>query len=108
MIRAAVTRCILCLSVLSLTAGEALAQTRIQTTGTSCAKLQGALARAGIAMLQYRSLRNPSLPLFDQYVASEQYCDVDEVVAVRTVPTADTAACPVRKCVSIHRAGRRK
>ncbi len=102
----AAARLALCVFALSTT-GEALAKTRIQTMGMSCAQLQAALARAGIAVLRYRSLHDPSLPLFDQYVAGERYCDVDEVIVMRTVPTADRTACPVRKCASIHRAGRR-
>jgi hypothetical protein len=102
-----IVRLALIFLVLSMVTGEALAKVRIETTGMTCAEVQSSLQSAGVATLHYRSPRNPGLQLYDQYVASGAFCRVDDVVTVRMVATRDTASCPVRKCVSIHRSGRR-
>ena len=94
--------------VLSMIAGEALTATRIETAGMTCAQIQSTLGREGIAILRYRSTRDPSLPLYEQYVASVRYCRSAEIAAPRMIPAADTPSCQVRKCVRTYRGGSRR
>jgi hypothetical protein len=93
--------------VLSMIAAEGQAATGIEITGMTCAQVQSRLDREGVAMLRYRSARNPSLPVYGQYVASGRFCRSGQMGAISTIPTTDTSACPVRKCVRIYKGGRR-
>lgn len=79
-------------------AAEAHAISRHTSTSMSCDQVRGTLQREGAAILQYRSTRNPSLKLYDRYVADRRYCKIEEFAELAYVPAADTQSCPVRKC----------
>ncbi len=83
---------------LSLVAFEAHAISRYEISGMSCSRVQGIVRADGAAILRYPSPRNPSLRLYDRYVAHGGFCQIDEEAAPEYVPTADTGSCPVLKC----------
>jgi hypothetical protein len=83
---------------LCLIAADAQAISRYDPTRMSCDRVQETIAANGAVLLRYRSPRNPSLTLFDRYVASRRFCGMGEVRARASVPSADVAACPVYNC----------
>lgn len=84
--------------VLSVTAFEAQAISRYEIGNMSCGRVQGIVRADGAAILRYRSTNNPSLTLYDRYVAHGGYCQIDEEATADFVPTADTGSCLVLKC----------
>lgn len=86
----------LCLSLVSL---EAHAISRYNSESLTCGRAQAIVRDEGAVILRYQSTRNPGLPLYDRYVASDLYCDSHEIAQLSPVPTSDSAACPVAKCV---------
>lgn len=89
---------ILAAFALSLTAFEAQAISRYEIGNMSCDRVQGIVRADGAAILRYRSTNNPSLTLYDRYVAHGGYCQANEEAAAAFVPTADTPSCRVLKC----------
>ncbi|CAG0977216.1 MAG: hypothetical protein F9K19_25530 [Rhizobiaceae bacterium] len=83
---------------LSLVAFDAHAISRHDIAGMSCSHVQGIVRAEGAAILRYPSPRNPSLTLYDRFVAHGGYCQIDEEAVAFFVPTADTASCAVLKC----------
>lgn len=83
---------------LSLVAFEAQAISRYEIAGMSCGRVQGIVRAEGAAILRYPSPRNPSLTLYDRYVAHGGFCQAEEEAAAAFVPTADTPSCRVLKC----------
>jgi len=83
---------------LSLSAVEEHAISRLNVAGMSCDSVRTAVRSEGAAILRYRSPRNPSLTLYDRYVAHGGFCQIDEEAVYATVPTADDTSCPVLKC----------
>ncbi|MER8502165.1 hypothetical protein NKJ72_14985 [Mesorhizobium sp. M0045] len=101
---------VLLAACLTLVAAEAQAVSRYDPTRMSCGKVQATIAREGAVILRYRSTRVPGLALYDRYVRSQQFCDIGEVRARASVPSADTNSCTVYKCkrVEIDRRFRRR
>jgi hypothetical protein len=89
----------LCLS--SLVAVEAHAISRYTSTSMDCADIKAALQSEGAAILQWRSTRDPSLPLYGRFVANRRFCQMEEVAETTFVPARDARSCLVRKCVTI-------
>jgi hypothetical protein len=89
---------ILAAFALSLTAFEAQAISRYEIGNMSCGRVQAIVRADGAAILRYPSARNPSLTLYDRYVAHGGYCQANEEAAAAFVPTADTQSCRVLKC----------
>jgi hypothetical protein len=89
----------LCLSLLAV---EAHAISRYATMNMNCAAIQAALRSEGAAILQWRSTRDPSLPLYGRYVANRRYCQMEEVAEIAHVPAAD-GSCPVHRCARVFR-----
>ncbi len=90
------------LPLLLMTAGEASAISRYQTTSMSCARVQAILQTQGAALLSYPAPDNPSLQLFDRYVRDSSFCSsAAQRAQVRSVPAADMRTCQVRKCVRV-------
>jgi hypothetical protein len=88
--------------LLLLTAGEASAISRYQTTSMSCARIQAAVQADGAALLSYPARDNPSLQLFDRYVRDSSFCRMGyQTAQQRSVPASDTENCKVRKCVRV-------
>lgn len=94
----AMKKTILLAACLSLVAAEAGAISRYDPTRMSCDRVQALVTREGAVILRYRSKHNPTLPLYDRYVASARFCDMGEVRSRAYVPSADTSSCPVFKC----------
>ncbi|WP_353645013.1 hypothetical protein [Mesorhizobium sp. WSM2239] len=86
---------------LALLAGEAHAISRYTTTSMDCAEIKAALQSEGAAILQWRSTRNPGLPLYGRYVANRRYCQPEQVAETAFVPSRGGTSCLVRKCVTI-------
>jgi len=92
-------RIAIALPILLAAATDASAISRYDVGNMSCAKVQGIVQSQGAVILRYRSPRNPSLPLYDRYVASASYCQAGEVTNRTGVPTTDRKYCPVLNCV---------
>ena len=88
-------------SLLLMISVEALAQSRHDISSMSCERVQSILNSEGSAVLRYRSPRNPSLPLYDVYVASRRSCGFKMNSLASTVYVAGGQPCRVRKCVRI-------
>ena len=88
----------LCLSLLAV---EAHAISRYSSTSMDCADIKAALQSEGAAILQWRSTRDPSLPLYGRFVANRRFCQSEQVADTAFVPARDTKTCLVRKCVNI-------
>ncbi|MCR4266022.1 hypothetical protein [Nitratireductor sp. ZSWI3] len=87
----------LVLGMLAFT-GQAEAISRYNSTAMSCSSVQARIAREGAAIMRYRSQRNPSLTLYDRYVANEYLCPAGHIAVRAHIPTADTPSCPVLRC----------
>ena len=77
----------------------AQAISRYNSMQLSCNQAQSRIQSEGAVILRYQSARNPSLPLYDRYVAHGGYCDQDEYAKLEIVPTADNQGCRVLKCM---------
>jgi hypothetical protein len=87
-------------AMISLIAASAHAVSRYEITNVTCETVQALIRTEGSVILVYRSSGILGLPIYDRYVAGQQYCDVGEVVRGAGVPTVDREYCPVRKCVA--------
>ncbi|MCY0094631.1 hypothetical protein [Hoeflea ulvae] len=76
--------------------GPAQAISRIETTGTDCHAIRGALIREGAAILRYTSKRG--LPIYDRYVSSSRMCPGNSIGVWASVPARDTNSCRVIAC----------
>lgn len=85
------------LATLAVTS-QAHAISRYNSESLTCGEAQAIVATEGAAILRYQSQRNPSLTLYDRYVAHDGFCRMDEYAITAWVPTADTGACPVYTC----------
>ncbi len=89
---------VIALSLL-VTALPAQAISRYNSMQMSCGEAQSRIQREGAVILRYRSARDPSLPLYDRYVAHGGYCQRGEYAKLEVVPTADTRSCQVLRCM---------
>ena len=87
----------------TMLAAPAHAISRYNSHGMSCGKVQATVQRERAVILRYSSARNPSLTLYDRYVADGRACAIGEVAVTAWVPTSDRARCPVLKCTSYDR-----
>jgi len=83
---------------LVLLAGAAFSATRHDISRMSCAEITAFLRAEGSAILSYRSPRDPSLPLYDLYVADDRFCGGGDVAISAAVPAADGKLCAVQTC----------
>ena len=67
-------------------------------TNWNCKRVLQTIANEGMAILRYRSARNPSLQLYDRYVFGSRFCKPEEVIRFASVPTVDDRHCPVKRC----------
>ena len=86
-------------AAISLVASNAFAVSRYEITNVTCETVQALIRAEGAVILVYRSSGVLSLPIYDRYVLSQQYCMGGEVARGAGVPTVDQKDCPVRKCV---------
>lgn len=94
-----------CLCLLS---ADAWAISRYDPTRMSCDRVQATVTANGAVLLRYRSPRNPSLTLYDRYVASQRFCAPGEARTRSSVPSADVKSCPVYKCEPVDFNGPRR
>lgn len=80
---------------------EAHAISRYNSTSMSCDRIRATIGREGAVILRYKSTRNPSLQLYNRYVANWRMCDTGETTELAYVPSADRKSCPVLKCVVV-------
>lgn len=86
-------------AAITMAATDAFAVSRYDINNVTCETVQALVHTNGEVILAYRSTGILGLPVYDRYVASQQYCNVGEVVRGAGVPTLDKKYCPVRKCV---------
>jgi hypothetical protein len=86
------------LTLALLAASQAHAISRYNSESMSCGEAQSRVIEEGAVILRYHSQRNPSLTLYDRYVAHRGFCRMDEYAKAAWVPTADTPSCPVYTC----------
>lgn len=91
-------------TVAALTPVEASAIVRYMVQDMTCAEVQDAVNRDGVAIL-YRKSGSSGVPLYDRYVANESFCRAGQDAIKESVPTADTQSCRVSKCVDASRFG---
>lgn len=91
-------RSLLIAATLVLAVAPAHAISRYESMRLTCDQARAAVATEGAVILRYRSERNPSLPLYDRYVAHGGYCSPQEYAQTVYVPTSDTGSCPVYRC----------
>jgi hypothetical protein len=90
-------------AALSMASSDALAIVRYMVQGMTCAEVQEALNRDGIAIL-YRQAES-GVALYDRFVKDESFCQALSTTASARISVADTNQCPVRKCIEIRRFG---
>ena len=94
------TRFVHAIAALLLLGAPAHAISRYNSQSMTCADVQRTVQREGAAILRYSSKRNPSLTLYDRYVADGRFCAVGEAATNAWVPTKDNPSCFVRNCKS--------
>ncbi|MEW9808314.1 hypothetical protein ABUE31_20175 [Mesorhizobium sp. ZMM04-5] len=90
--------------LLALAPLQASAAVRYMVQGMTCAEVQGAVKRDGVAIL-YRKGSGSGVPLYDRYVADKSFCQAGQDTIAEAVPTADTQNCRVYKCLDGSRFG---
>ncbi|MCX7304867.1 MAG: hypothetical protein NTV73_11110 [Hyphomicrobiales bacterium] len=83
---------------------EAWAIVRYMVQDMTCAEVQDAVQRDGIAIL-YRKAGAAGVPIYDRYVADQSFCQPGQSTIKETVPAADTQRCRVSKCLDENRFG---
>jgi len=83
---------------------EASAIVRYMVADMTCAEVQDAVSRDGVAVL-YRKTGRSGVPLYDRYVASQSFCEGGQSIVRESIPTADTQSCRVTKCMDSSRFG---
>lgn len=83
---------------LAMLASEAQAISRYHTSRLTCDEARARIADEGVVILRWQSPRDPSLPIYNRFVRSGQYCKLGEAATRRYIPTADCDNCPVLEC----------
>jgi hypothetical protein len=90
-------------AIFSIASSEASAIVRYMVQGMTCAEVQQALDRDGIAIL-YRQGES-GIVLYDRFVKDGSLCQALTTTASEKIAVADTDECPVRKCIEVRRFG---
>jgi hypothetical protein len=90
-------------AILSIASSDASAIVRYMVQGMTCAEVQEALDRDGIAIL-YRQGES-GVVLYDRFVKDGAFCRASSTTARETITVADTDECPVSKCIDVRRFG---
>jgi hypothetical protein len=88
---------------LSIIPFEAWAIIRYMVQGMTCAEVQAAVDRDGIAIL-YRQGES-GVTLYDRFVRDGSFCGTGSMPAVEGISVADTDNCRVTKCIDAVRFG---
>ncbi|MDE1994151.1 MAG: hypothetical protein KGI75_16730 [Rhizobiaceae bacterium] len=86
----------LLIAVLAIPASDALAISRYDTAGMSCAAVQAHVAQEGAVVLRYPS-RGGGTTLYDRYVRDASQCGGFSETVQTSVPTRD-GSCSVKVC----------
>ena len=70
---------------------------RHDTHDMTCRRVLDLVRREGEVILRF--LSPGGLPLYDRYVAHAGYCGAAQFAQIGWIPTADTASCPVLRCL---------
>lgn len=97
MIRFSVAAC------LSLASSDALAIVRYMVHDMTCAQVQEAVKRDGVAILYQQG--KSGVMLYDRFVADASFCTTGFSAARETISAADTGDCRVTKCIDKDRFG---
>jgi hypothetical protein len=76
----------------SLVASSALAQGRPLSPSMSCNQIHALLGSRGAAVI------GTGRHTYDRYVASREFCEINEYLEPVWIPAADTPQCPVYRC----------
>lgn len=87
---------------LAMSAADAQAISRYDSTGMSCAQAQGAVQNEGAVILRWKSPTS-GVQRYDRFVRNDGFCAAGEEASLTTVPTADARSCPVYNCARIER-----
>lgn len=90
-------RILLVALAVAFSCGTAEAISRYNSRSLSCAKARALVHRQGAVIFRYRSTRNPSLTLYDRFVAHGGHCAWGEVAAPKSIPTA-SGRCTLLAC----------
>ena len=90
MVRTTIAACALIAST------NAFAVARITSEGMSCDQVRQAIESGGAVIIQHRSASGNLL--YDRYVKNGQFCASEQVTMYASVPSSDTASCPVLRC----------
>lgn len=90
---------LLVVGLIAASATHALAISRVNTHGKSCAAVKSIIASEGAVILRYPSKQDASRTLYDRYVRDRHSCQLGQVTERATVPTADNPTCRVERCI---------
>ena len=88
---------------LSTISFEASAIVRYMVQGMTCAEVQEAMNRDGVAIL-YRQTESGA-PLYDRFVRDGSFCATGTTAARQRISVADTSDCRVTRCIDRSRFG---
>ncbi len=91
-------------ALMTLIATDAGAIVRYMVQGMTCAEVQEALSRDGVAILYRRG--ESGIALYDRFVKDASFCSTGSTTAREQIAVADTDRCSVAKCVEVQRFGR--
>lgn len=90
-------------AIFSLVSFDALAVVRYMVQGMSCAEVQEALDRDGVAILYRQGKSN--VALYDRFVKDGSFCATRHTTASEGIKVSDTDNCRVTKCIDASRFG---
>jgi hypothetical protein len=82
---------------------DASAIVRYMVQGMTCAEVQQALDRDGVAIL-FRTGKS-GVALYDRFVKDGTFCASGSTAAAERITSADTDDCLVTKCIDVRRFG---
>jgi hypothetical protein len=90
-------------ALFSIVSFDASAIVRYMVQGMSCAEVQEAVARDGVAIL-YRQGKS-GVTLYDRFVKDGSFCATGYTASGERIEAADTDNCRVTKCIETRRFG---
>ena len=90
-------------AIFSVVSFEASALVRYMVQGMTCAEVQQAVERDGIAIL-FRQGKS-GVALYDRFVKDGSFCATGSTAAREGIEAADTNDCRVTKCIEASRFG---
>ena len=83
---------------LMLTAAEAQAISRYNSTALSCGEVKAIVRGEGAAIMRWTSTTNPGLQRYGRFVRNRQFCRASERAELSYIPSADRQSCAVLEC----------